>query len=154
MTRRAPSGVLLDVIEERIRQEVRFPGQHLPDGTGGYAEEVLAAAAKQATNLAAANGTLTWRDVLREEVHEAFAESDLARLRAELVQVAAVCLRWIEDITSRPTPPAPTEESREAAWSRYELACDDLASRHRRRCANPDCPCHADPQQEDTETSD
>lgn len=52
---------------------------------------------------AAASGVLAWRDVLLEEVHEALAESDQDRLRAELLQVAAVCAAWISDIDSRPT---------------------------------------------------
>ncbi len=50
---------------------------------------------------AADDGTVTWRHVLDEEVCEAFAESDPARLRAELIQVAAVALRWIDAIDSR-----------------------------------------------------
>jgi hypothetical protein len=40
--------------------------------------------------------------VLNEEVAEAFAESDPAKLRAELLQVAAVCAAWIYDIDTRP----------------------------------------------------
>jgi hypothetical protein len=39
--------------------------------------------------------------VLDEEVWEAFAESDPAKLRAELVQVAAVAFRWIEALDAR-----------------------------------------------------
>lgn len=39
--------------------------------------------------------------MLLEEVAEAFAESDDARLRAELVQVAAVAQAWIESIDRR-----------------------------------------------------
>lgn len=39
--------------------------------------------------------------MLLEEVFEAMAESDLVKLRAELVQTSAVCVAWIEDIDSR-----------------------------------------------------
>ncbi|MVO84152.1 hypothetical protein GPA10_05045 [Streptomyces sp. p1417] len=42
-----------------------------------------------------------WDGVLLEEVYEALAESEPAKLRAELVQVAAVCAAWIADIDSR-----------------------------------------------------
>lgn len=44
-----------------------------------------------------------WDGVLLEEVYEALAEPDPERLRAELVQVAAVCAAWISDIDRRPT---------------------------------------------------
>jgi hypothetical protein len=42
-----------------------------------------------------------WDGILLEEVYEALAEADPARLRAELIQVAAVCAAWIADIDSR-----------------------------------------------------
>lgn len=40
--------------------------------------------------------TCTWWLILREEVFEAAAEEDPAKLRAELVQVAAVALKMID----------------------------------------------------------
>ena len=40
-------------------------------------------------------------DILAEEVAEVYAESDPDRLRAELIQVAAVCVQWIEAIDGR-----------------------------------------------------
>lgn len=46
-------------------------------------------------------GEATWLDILREEVLEAFAEDDPARLRTELVQVAAVAVAWVEAIDRR-----------------------------------------------------
>ena len=51
------------------------------------------------TPFTAGNGT--WRHILTEEVWEAFAEKDSARLRAELVQVAAAAVNWIEAIDRR-----------------------------------------------------
>lgn len=48
-----------------------------------------------------------WDGVLLEEVYEALAEDDPARLRAELVQVAAVCAAWIADLDQRPSSPTP-----------------------------------------------
>jgi hypothetical protein len=44
---------------------------------------------------------LTWRDILLEEVYEAFAETDSDRLREELIQVAAVALSWVDAIDRR-----------------------------------------------------
>lgn len=46
-----------------------------------------------------------WDVILLEEVYEALAESDPAKLRAELIQAAAVCAAWIADLDSR-TPAA------------------------------------------------
>ena len=42
-----------------------------------------------------------WDGVLLEEVYEAISEVDPAKLRAELVQVAAVAAAWIEAIDRR-----------------------------------------------------
>jgi hypothetical protein len=58
--------------------------------------------AKACCEYLAKHGGADWRAVLLEEVFEAMAESDLVKLRAELVQTSAVCVAWIEDIDSRP----------------------------------------------------
>jgi hypothetical protein len=42
-----------------------------------------------------------WDVILMEEVYEALAEKDPDRLRAELVQVAAVAVQWIDCINRR-----------------------------------------------------
>lgn len=44
------------------------------------------------------DGTVTWWHILREEVLEASAEDDPDKLRAEMVQVAAVALKIIDAI--------------------------------------------------------
>lgn len=91
--------VLRDVADERLRAEEKFPGQHLPDGTEDTEERRHAAdVARVFTKRAAADGTVTWAMVLREEFLEALAETDPARLRAELIQIANVAVRWAEDI--------------------------------------------------------
>jgi hypothetical protein len=116
--------VLRDIADEVVRAEAKFPGQHLPTGTPPNAERIgLTKATDQARRTAdmyrrvcqtkTANGTLTWWDVLAEEFYEAGAEHDPARLRAELIQVAAMALRMVRDIDlgpDRPTviPPDPT----------------------------------------------
>lgn len=94
------SRVLAEVAAERVRQEAKFPEQHLPDGTNELHGET-AEYWKIRTDNAAADGTLTWKHVLSEEFHEALAETNPARLRAELIQVAAVAARWVEDIDRR-----------------------------------------------------
>jgi hypothetical protein len=92
--------VAKDVQAERERQFDKWGDLHYPDGTGRPGDIYLAAAFKaicKANDPAADN----WRDILAEEVHEAFAETDPAMLRAELIQIAAVAQAWAEDIDSR-----------------------------------------------------
>ncbi|TQL21942.1 hypothetical protein [Streptomyces sp. SLBN-134] len=92
-----------EIDAERQRQLAKFGDQHHPDGTGLPVYRHSARRYRDHADRAAASGVLAWRDVLLEEVHEALAESDEDSLRAELVQVAAVCAAWITDIDSRPT---------------------------------------------------
>ncbi|MEU7890482.1 hypothetical protein AB0B54_33685 [Microbispora bryophytorum] len=95
---------LSDVAAERAAQDARWGLQEHPDGTGpAYAPE--ADLAKQAVTDAAAEGRLTWRHILHEEVLEAFAEEDADRLRAELVQVAAVAVKWVQELDRRAQSP-------------------------------------------------
>lgn len=42
-----------------------------------------------------------WDGILLEEVYEALAEADPAKLRTELIQVAAVCAAWVHDLDRR-----------------------------------------------------
>lgn len=98
-------GVLFEVAEELARAVAKFPDQHLPDGTPQWsnprAAKRIIEGIKKTTDDHAKAGTLTWRHVLDEEVHEAFAESNWPALRAELLQVAAMAVRWIEDGDAR-----------------------------------------------------
>ncbi|GGO64207.1 NUDIX hydrolase [Nonomuraea cavernae] len=61
--------------------------------------------AKRAVAEAVAAGRLTWRHILHEEVLEAFAEDEAARLREELIQVAAVAVKWAQALDRRQTSP-------------------------------------------------
>lgn len=98
---RALASALRAVVAERRRQDTTFGEQNHPDGTGGPDEQELVIAARAAYEDAKAHGQLTWLNVLLEEVAEALAESDPARLREELVQVAAVATAWVEAIDRR-----------------------------------------------------
>ena len=94
--------VLYDVADERQRQRQRWGLQTLPDGTGSEPwDETERDAARQRCDRATLAGTLTWRHVLEEEVSEALAETDRELLRAELVQVAAVAVQWVEALDRR-----------------------------------------------------
>lgn len=96
--------VLTDVAEERLDQRRRHGTQYLPDGTGEAWDDVEREAAQHRCDVASRSGAVSWRLVLEEEVAEAFAETDPAALRAELVQVAAVAVQWIEALDRRSRP--------------------------------------------------
>lgn len=93
--------VLADITAEREAQHTIWGVQHhIPDGTGPQWTS-LAETARRECEHASETGRLSWRHVLVEEVAEALAENDPARLRYELVQVAAVAVQWIQAIDHR-----------------------------------------------------
>ncbi|MFC8491816.1 NUDIX hydrolase [Streptomyces sp. NPDC057235] len=94
--------LMVELDTERQAQLAKFGDQKHPDGTAITEDRDRADRARHVCESMARLGQLSWRDVLHEEVQEAFAEADPARLRAELVQVAAVCAAWIWDIDQRP----------------------------------------------------
>ena len=89
-----------DVKAERARQDARFGEQNHPNGTGRHFAD-MAREARESCDEEFGHGNGTWQHILSEEVAEAFAESDPVKLRAELVQVAAVACAWIEAIDRR-----------------------------------------------------
>lgn len=92
-------GVLAEVATERARQDEKWGEQNHPNGTGPTMSRLNAAdRARKDCDRAAQNGTVTWRHILTEEMAEAYAESDAETLRAELIQVAAVAVAWVEAI--------------------------------------------------------
>ena len=106
----AMATVLDQVANERYCQHAKFKQQNWPDGTGTLLDLNIARArtplsasdaAKDVTNQAFADGKLTWKDILVEELFEALDETDLERLRAEVIQVAGVAVAWVEAIDRR-----------------------------------------------------
>ena len=109
--------VVIEVAEERARQIAKHGDRSdLPDGTGAglyftlpYADvtvqfDEMADWAKDRTDAAShsqGDGTVTFEHILTEEWAEAIAEHDPAKLRAELIQVAAVAVQWVEAIDKR-----------------------------------------------------
>lgn len=92
-----PLKILNEVRAERARQDAKWGEQNHLDGTGpGYQKH--ANAARRRCQAAAEYGLVSFKDILEEEVFEAFAESDPAKLRAELIQVAAVAVAWVEKL--------------------------------------------------------
>lgn len=128
------SAVLKEVAAERERQNAKWGEQNHPNGTGpaklpmpygsgSWSAAVAAERLTLLTNCAAQIGQVTYLHILREEVFEAFAEEDPAKLRAELIQVAAVAVQWVQKIDRdtyklgpRPTgfPPRPLLKRRTA----------------------------------------
>ena len=96
----ATGGVLYEVARERSRQDAKWGEQNHHDGTGRAGDRFQAEMAREICK-ANGPGQDNWRDILTEEVHEAYAETDPAKLRAELVQVAAVAVAWVESIDRR-----------------------------------------------------
>ena len=100
--------ILDEVGRERGRQDEKFPEQKLSLGTGQgqnfqtdreYA--MLFDAARGQNDYSTKYGgpqLATWESVLREEFCEAMFEADPIKVRAELIQVAAVAVRIVENI--------------------------------------------------------
>jgi hypothetical protein len=97
--------VIDQVWDERRRQDDKWGEQNHPDiGPRSHADPYPPEEAddwKERNTDRAADGTLSWDGILLEEVYEALSELDPAKLRAELVQVAAVAVAWIEAIDRR-----------------------------------------------------
>lgn len=109
---------LSDVLNEVTRSIAKHGEQeHLPMGTGPdtmplstgagvpYVDEVWLAdhiadefrtATKAHSHNEGGDGTVTWWEILREEVFEAAATDDTVALREELAQVAAVAIKMID----------------------------------------------------------
>lgn len=97
-----PNDIYLEIAMERQRQDAKWGEQNWPIRNE---EAALTRYYKDAAQLSkdlcdkmASLGTLTWRDILKEEFDEVFAEEDATAQRAELVQVAAVAVAMIECI--------------------------------------------------------
>lgn len=104
--------VLQLVAAERRKQDERY-GRNLetPDGTGPETRWLLPYTSDSA--LAVENrlredyedfeeeSPVTWVHLLREELAEAFCESDRERLVEEVTQVAALAVKWLEAILVR-----------------------------------------------------
>lgn len=88
-----------DIDAERQRQLAKFGDQQHPDGTG--TTEYAAAAGRFRAACDRNAGSPLWSFVLLEGVYEALAETDPAKLRAELVQSGAVIAAWISDLDRR-----------------------------------------------------
>lgn len=100
---------LIDVQREMVRQDEKWGEQNHPNGTGPMHWDTrsmqtfkeMADRARDECDMAAREGRLTWRHILLEEVFEAMAESDEAKLSGELIQVEGVAAQWRNAIKRR-----------------------------------------------------
>lgn len=103
MTYNVATARVLDEVEaERYRQEERWGEQNRPDAILGVAYPIYSGDyCKSVTENRSKEGKCTYTDILLEEVAEAIDEAragDKAKLRVELIQVAAVATKWIEKL--------------------------------------------------------
>lgn len=99
---------LFDVCAERNRQRGKgyLDTHDFPDGTGEDGPEPedwikSGSIMRELCERAFREGRGTWAHILLEEVAEACDETDPAALRTELIQVAAVCVRWARALRLR-----------------------------------------------------
>ncbi len=89
----------------RLRREknrLKWGEQNWPDGTGPTERRKRKRdAAQKETDAGMRNGTVTYFQILREEVAEVACEDDEAKLLAELIDVAAVAQDWADLILRR-----------------------------------------------------
>jgi hypothetical protein len=96
-------GIVDEVFAERERQHDQWGVQDIPFGTSQKDWAEVEAHMRAECQRKTADGTVTFLDVLLEEVFEAAAEEDPAKLRDELIQVIAVGFQIVEAIDRRAT---------------------------------------------------
>lgn len=93
------------LVAERLRQNAKWGEQNHPDGTGSPYSTIDANYYRMRCDTAFAEGRGTWAHILQEEVAEAIAETAPDKLTAELIQVAAVVLAWVEAVQRKAGTP-------------------------------------------------
>ncbi len=101
--------VLADVKTHRAEQITRYGlNEDLEDGTGLKTRWLMPLSFYSATAIEellrteyGSHHKPTWMHLVREEVAEAFMAETPEELRAELIQVAALCVSWIETLDAR-----------------------------------------------------
>lgn len=96
--------IVIRILKERDRQDIKWgANRRLPDGINGDLMP-MAEAAKKLVDIKTGEGQETWVEILFEEFMESSTETDPDRLELELIQVAAVAMAWVEDLTRRRGP--------------------------------------------------
>lgn len=114
-----PREIWVEINEESERAALKHPNSATilgtaPNGTSAAQKHLCEVAQRHCEERERA-GKLTFADVFFEEATEVLCEEDDARLRAELIQVAQVTVRWIANIDRRKAErDAQGKEDREA----------------------------------------
>lgn len=99
------AGVLGEIAGERLAQDEKWGEQNHPmhksPELAAIPNTVLANLWKANNDSRVEEGALAWDGILLEEVYEALAETDPAKQREELIQVAAVAVAAIECLDRR-----------------------------------------------------
>lgn len=100
--------VVVDLLRERCRQDAKWgpigakyapqDALAIPFGTGGEYSREMADLDRALCDTAFQRGEGTWAHVLNEELSEVLAETDPVKLREELIQLGAVCMKCVEII--------------------------------------------------------
>lgn len=144
---------ILEEIElERIRQDKKWGEQNHIDGTGpdemmtelpAYQNVMrvdhFAHWAKLDCQRRGGEVPDTWSAILLEEVTEAMEQRDPAKLRAELVQVAAVAAQWIEAIDRRPGSADSSDAERQRVYESMCRVDDELERQDPHADEQSDC---------------
>jgi hypothetical protein len=101
--------LLAEVRGELDAQIGKWGVQRHPDGTDPFKPmsyiglaSVIRDQARDSCDRAAQDGRVTWRHIAAEELFETLAEpAGSVELRAELIQLAAVCVSWVRDLDLR-----------------------------------------------------
>ncbi len=95
----AERDVHAEIEAELARALAKYPDcASLPNGTGASGYKTFERIAKQSCERAYREGRCTHAHIFEEEVAEVLAQDDPAEIRKELVQVAAMAVKWIRDI--------------------------------------------------------
>lgn len=95
--------VIADIAAE-VQRADSFHGAQAdrPDGTRRF-YRIYEEEAKRVVERSTEEGSLTWFTIAREEWWKVAGEENPEKLRAELIQLAATCARWVRSIDARGT---------------------------------------------------
>ena len=95
------TNIFAEIDAERARQDAKWGEQNHPSRSNELHGIMSADSARSMCDARFADGRGAWADIAVEELAEAIDAPDEVARRAELVQLAAVVVAWIECIDRR-----------------------------------------------------